>query len=799
MVSQGDVSSSHKLLTWLPLTLLGLTIIALFFRLLAGEVLFWGLPSLQFYPWREFAMSELAQGRLPLWNPYNGAGVPLLANYQSALLYPPNLLYFLWSGPQTMGILGLLHLAWAGLGMWLLTGRLGITPLGRGIATLAYPLSTTLVARFGTPPMIDVAAWLPWLILASDRLIDDVSLSRLLALAGVVAMQMLAGHAQWTFYCFALAGGYGLWRLVAERRRRPAPVLAGALLGVALGIGIAAAQLLPTAELQRESRRATGVEETFALNYSFAPLSLVTLFNPNFFGNPGDGSYVIGGAYFETAAYAGILPVTLALLGTGHYFLRGWKRWLSRKPRPESLSASREGLSGTPITPSPPAERGTGGEVSAGPRGYLIPFFALVTSVALVLAFGKFTPLYPLFYHYVPIFNLFQAPARWLLLVVFSLALLAAFAVTGWKPDRRTTGRARIGLVVAASLFAAGIVVQLLLRDAPPITIQMAKGLAILGFLGLAVALIFTTQPSNDRRWTRWAASVLVFVAVDLWWANAASNPTVPASFYEKQPASTPSRVFWPDEQNQALPEAAFTRFLPFNDYRVAVERQADYRQSNLPNLNLLDRQPSLNDFDPLRPDGLERFTGLLNTSLRPELLQAAAVGKVYGSSQAESNPPRVWMVPAAISVDNAESAERILGAADWNPYQTVVVEGSVSVSGSQQPGSARIVSETPLELNLAVDSPDGGMLVVADGYFPGWEASIDGASTTIYRANLAFRAVVVPAGVHSVRMVYQPRTLAVGAAISGVALTVYGMLLGILLIRRVKQKGILSAPGPTA
>jgi hypothetical protein len=559
---------------------------------------------------------------------------------------------------------------------------------------------------------------------------------------------------------------------VAERCRRPAPlllpVLAAALVGVALGIGIAAAQVLPTAELQRETRRATGVEETFALNFSYAPLSLVTLFNPNFFGNPGDGSYVIGGAYFETAAYVGVLPVTLALLGTGHYFLRLVRR---RQKAVREVNAA-----------------------SVGSRGDLTPFFALVTGVTFVLAFGKFTPIYPLFYHYVPVFNLFQAPARWLLLAVFSLVLLAAMTTTDWKPDRRTTNRGRIGLIGAASLFAAGIVVQLLLLDAPPITIQMAKGLTILGFLGLAVALIFTTQPGDNRRWTRWAASVLVFVAVDLWWANASSNPTVPASFYEKQPAATAPRIFWPDEQNQALPEAAFTRFLPLNDYRVAVERQADYRQSNLPNLNLLDRQPSLNDFDPLRPDGLERFTRLLNASLHPELLQAAAVGKVCGSSQAESNPPRVWIVPVAISVDNAESAERIVGAADWNPYQTVVVEGSVGLAGRQQPGqqagTARIVDETPLELTIAVDSPDGGMLVVADGYFPGWEASVDGVSTTIYRANLAFRAVVVPAGAHSVRMIYQPRAFAVGAAISGVSLTVYGLLLVILLIRRVKPKG---------
>src|SRR5258707_10339005 len=133
---------------WLPLALLLLTIGLNFYRFFLGEVLYWGLPSLQFYPWREFAISEFAQGRIPLWNPYNGMGAPLLANYQSALLYPPNLLYWLLPGPQTMSTLGMLHLLLAAYGMWRLTKHLDCTWFGSGIATLAYPLSSTLVARF---------------------------------------------------------------------------------------------------------------------------------------------------------------------------------------------------------------------------------------------------------------------------------------------------------------------------------------------------------------------------------------------------------------------------------------------------------------------------------------------------------------------------------------------------------------------------------------------------------------------------------------------------------------------------
>jgi hypothetical protein len=742
---------------WIPLTLLTLTVIALFYRLLLGEVLFWGLPSLQFYPWREFAMSEFAQGRFPLWNPYNGAGAPLLANYQSALLYPPHVLYWLFSGPQMMGWLGMLHLISAGVGMWLLTGRLHLPTFARGISTLAYPLSSTLVARFGTLPMMDVAAWLPWLIWAVDALIDGATVARGLALTGVLAMQLLAGHAQWTFYSLLLASGYAVWRIVAERKPRKelVRILIGGVIAGALAIGIAGAQLLPTAELQRESQRASGVDEDFALNFSFSPLSLITLFNPNFFGNPGDGSYVIGGAYFETAAYIGVIPVMLALVGTIHYFR------MRRRGATESI----------------PVE-----------RAYLIPFFALVTVVSLVFAFGKFTPIYVLLYRYVPTFNLFQAPARWLLLAVFSLAILAACAVPMWRPWPQTRRRARLLLIGAVGLIAAGIIVQMTSPGLGRIVLQMASGLTILGVLLMATAMILITHPLNERRWPRWAISVLLFVAVDLWWASSMSNPTVPASFYDRHTPLTTARIFIPDPKNAALPEVAFENYLPLSDYRAAVEKRVAYRESLLPNLNLLDRQPSLNNFDPLRPEGLERFTGLLNRlpSGDARLVQLLNAGATQIGPGNPAALPRVWLVSNAVRVRNIDEAERTISAEGWNPHQTATIESDTDISlpMANRTGTATITQETPQELTIAVNAPDGGYLIVADTYYTGWEAQIDETPTRIYRANMAFRAIIVPPGTHTVGMSYKPRSFAIGVATSGITLAICAVLCAMATIR---------------
>ena len=61
---------------WALLLLAG-TLAVVYHRVLLGETFFWGLPALQFIPWREYGFDLLRSGSLPLWNPYNGAGAPL--------------------------------------------------------------------------------------------------------------------------------------------------------------------------------------------------------------------------------------------------------------------------------------------------------------------------------------------------------------------------------------------------------------------------------------------------------------------------------------------------------------------------------------------------------------------------------------------------------------------------------------------------------------------------------------------------------------------------------------------------
>ena len=149
---------------------------------LTGKALFWGTPATQFVPWRGFAWEVIKSGQIPLMNPLVGMGAPLIANYQSALFYPPNWLYFLFKEIGGIGALAwvqapivAVHLAWAGLGMAFLARRLGQRGLSQSVSGLAFGLSGYLVARAGFLSINATVAWLPWIILISTNLVFEVN------------------------------------------------------------------------------------------------------------------------------------------------------------------------------------------------------------------------------------------------------------------------------------------------------------------------------------------------------------------------------------------------------------------------------------------------------------------------------------------------------------------------------------------------------------------------------------------------------------------------------------------------
>src|SRR5262245_61641866 len=127
-------TSDHT--AWLAVIILAPFI--LFWRwLFKGEVLFWGTPMLQFWPWRHLVKEALLQGEWPLWNPLVGNGAPLLANLQSAAFYPPNLIYLFLPVEHALTLSVILHLILAGLLMYAFARQLHLAPFPATISALA--------------------------------------------------------------------------------------------------------------------------------------------------------------------------------------------------------------------------------------------------------------------------------------------------------------------------------------------------------------------------------------------------------------------------------------------------------------------------------------------------------------------------------------------------------------------------------------------------------------------------------------------------------------------------------------
>lgn len=138
---------------------------------------------------------------------------------------------------------------------------------------------------------------------------------------------------------------------------------------------------------------------------------------------------------------------------------------------------------------------------------------------------------------------------------------------------------------------------------------------------------------------------------------------------------------------------------------------------------------------------------------------------------------PRAYVVDGVRVADGPRALQE-LAAADFDPERELIVpSGEPSRPGASVPGTSRILELHPDRVRLEADLVRAGYLVLVDAYDPGWKAAVNGAPATVLRANIAFRAIRLPAGRHAVELVYRPGAIKWGLSISAATL-VLGLLL---------------------
>ena len=231
-----------------------------------------------FFPQKAFYADELQAGRLPLWNPLVGHGYPVIAESQTGVFYPPNLLLYSWLDVNTAyNAQQIGHYIAAFLAMWLLARRLGLQFSGGALAALVFVYSW-FAARICLEWAIIGGVYLPLLAWCAESFLQN-GRRRYLAIMSIgLATHLLAGHFNLAFIAVLAVAAYAALRVVMRSRdssnaastadtgipspspATPAPggVRALAAIGVslALGFSLAAVQLVPTWELKQRSQRA---------------------------------------------------------------------------------------------------------------------------------------------------------------------------------------------------------------------------------------------------------------------------------------------------------------------------------------------------------------------------------------------------------------------------------------------------------------------------------------------------------------------------------------------------------------
>jgi hypothetical protein len=269
-------------------------------------------------PAMTFVRDSLSSGQLPLWNPYTEFGMPFFAQSQWGLLSPlqapflvPGSVYTIYTA-QTL--VGMLKIAVAGSGGYLLGRRLALTRAAAVFAALAWALGGYTTAWLSMPASA-VTVLLPWICVAFEQVLRGAR--PWLAAAGlalVMACTVAGGHPEALVYTFAAAAIYAITRMVQERaslRTEWRPRLGATAAAVVLAVGMSAVILIPAVELLRHSvdssLRAVEEKPTF-MTWN----SLLQVFLPSHFGGPA----ARGPFYSAFAApwYAGAVTAVAAIL-----------------------------------------------------------------------------------------------------------------------------------------------------------------------------------------------------------------------------------------------------------------------------------------------------------------------------------------------------------------------------------------------------------------------------------------------------------------------------------------------------
>ncbi|MBJ80386.1 MAG: hypothetical protein CMH60_03625 [Myxococcales bacterium] len=707
--------------------------------------------DIQFLAWRSFGFGELAKGNLALWNPHIYGGTPFFAGAQSALLYPPNWLHLIFSLPTAINLNIILHVYLMGLFtyFWGRGQNLSILAATFMAAILMFSGPFFLRIHSGHLPHLNVMPWFLLILLALDKMRSHLSFKWLLLGVFALAMQILAGHPQYTFYGAIIAVLYGP---LSAHKTSYRTYFAGFCAIYILGAACAGVQLLSIFSATDESIRAQALTYNFASAFSLPPENLLTLFLPFGLGNETQIPYQGRWYYWEACIYGGLIASLVLVTSDKHIFIKTYRLYI-------------------------------------------------LLGLIIVLALGAYTPLHGWLYDQVPGFDRFRSPAKFSIFFVTFFALLAGKAFEQLKEAKELIGPAitialfTIPLFVLANFvdsakgftFIESILLQMQASGetfhqgvvAPPLEkvgAFLAGHIYWQGLLGIALLLALILPVGRLR-----PTLILGLAVIEL------------LSFALPVRSSRAFDYSYPPPWQETL--AAEDRDVRvFHDNSIAANQGMTFGAQDLWGYDplVLKRYAEFMHYALARnpPEKANQYLPALSF---PPILGMLRAAYVFQNNKQEPvkplpNPLKRAQLIHQYRVEKApQQILEDLVSPEFNASTTMILEEEPSIQPGPPDEENRIILEKGdtdfFELQATIKSP--ALLLITDNFSSGWQAQDlnTNVSHKILRANYTLSALALDVGQHHIKIEYRPMAFQLGTYLS--ILSCLGLLLAGIFINK--------------
>ena len=694
-------------------------------------------PVLQQYPWRELSVGLEKTGQMPLWNPYSGAGEPLLANIQSSSLYPLNILLFVFPFIQGWMALLMLQMFLGGIFTFLFLKNLGLKKESSLFGSTVFILSGFYFSWITWNNLLHVVLWMPLILMSIDKITESSELkiqsSKFkaliwpLILVFALSSSLLAGHLQLFFYVFLVALFYFILRIYfAKERIKKTGIIFVSFLIFLL---ITSIQWLPTLNLIDLSSRAIDQMNWQNKEGWFIPWQhLIQFIAPDFFGNPTTLNYWGTWNYAELIGYVGIFSLCFAAFAV---FVRKEKT---------------------------------------------VVFFFLSLLVAVVFSFPDIISKIP-FELKIPLISSSQ-PTRLIMVIDFALAVLSAFGVEEFLKRKNT--KKLIYLSSFFFLILIGIWAYIFFNKGQNINLAVSQRNLYLPSLIIIIQLIFFFLAYIVREKRKIFLTIfylILFINIfDLMRYGLKFNPFVPTSlvypntkittYLSKESKSYPWRFMGSDyvaNEKRIFPPNTAVHYglYAIDDYNpLLLKNYQDYIAvsewgfKNIPDFSF-NRMIIPNNYNTRLIDllGVKYVVTINDTSIsKLKYLFSEGESRVYENKNVF---PRAFMVYSSVTAKTNIEAGNLLLDKSLDLRKTAILDKDVNLKAGSGLNKVEFINYSENKIILSVETSKKGVLVLTDNYYPGWMATVDGKESEILKTDYSFRGLVVPSGKHIIEFTF--------------------------------------------